>query len=113
MSNIDLMDEQTFQRMVVEVARINGWKVAHFPASLSVRGRHMTATAYDAAGYPDLTLVSSSGVMWRELKTDKGIIGPKQIEWLRILHESGCDAGVWRPKDWARIVQELTTKKEG
>lgn len=107
-SNIDLADEQTFQRLVVEIARIHGWRVAHFPASLSVRGRHMTATAYDARGYPDLTLVHPKrGVMFRELKRDSGKLSEHQIAWLQALNAAGVNAGVWKPSDWPRILTEL------
>lgn len=106
--NIDLADEQTFQRLVVEIARIHGWRVAHFPASLSVRGRHMTATAYDARGYPDLTLVHPKrGVMFRELKRDSGKLSEQQIAWLQALNAAGVNAGVWKPSDWPRILIEL------
>lgn len=110
LANIDLADEATFQRFVVEVARLHGWRVAHFPASLSVRGRHLTATAYDAAGYPDLTLAHHElGLLFREVKTAKGTIRPQQREWLRVLHAAGANADVWRPADWnsGRIKQEL------
>lgn len=108
LANIDTTDEATFQRLVVEVARIYGWRIAHFPRSLSVRGRHLTATAYDAAGYPDLTLAHPQlGLLFREVKTHKGTVQPNQREWIRVLHDAGADAGVWRPQDWPRILQEL------
>lgn len=109
--DLDFDDEATFQRVVVEVARLHGWAVAHFPPSLSARGRHMTAYAYDAKGWPDLTLVHPErGVMFREIKTNKGRIAEHQAEWLRRLHAAGNDAGIWRPSDWQRILLELGAK---
>lgn len=109
--DLDLTDEATFQRFIVETARLHGWSVAHFPPSLSARGRHMTAYAYDAKGWPDLILVHPDrGIMFREIKTDKGRIGDHQVEWLRLLHAAGADAGIWRPKDWQRILLELGRK---
>lgn len=110
---VDFNSEATFQRTVCEAARLAGWKVAHFPASLSVRGRHMTATAYDAAGYPDLTLAHPDlGLMFREVKTDTGELRPTQRDWLCLLHAAGADAGVWRPQDWQRILLELGLRRE-
>lgn len=111
--SVDFTSEASFQRTVAEAARIAGWRVAHFPASLSVRGRHLTATAYDAAGFPDLTLAHPErGLMFREVKTDSGAIRPAQREWLRTLRAAGADAGIWRPQDWPRILMELGLREE-
>lgn len=111
LSTIDLTDEATFQRMVVEVARIHGWRVAHFGKARTVRGRTITPTMYDAAGFPDLVLAHPEGaVMFRELKTDKGRLSPEQTEWLALLFRADADVGTWRPKDWTQIVAQLRRK---
>jgi hypothetical protein len=52
------------------------------------------------AGYPDLTIVGSRGVMWRELKTQGGRVRVEQQRWLSRLSRSGHNAAVWRPVDW-------------
>jgi hypothetical protein len=49
-------DEQSFQSVVIEVARLAGWRVAHFRAARTVKGWKVPVTA-DGAGWPDLVLV--------------------------------------------------------
>lgn len=59
-------------------------------------------------GFPDLTLVGSRGVLFRELKTEKGKLSAHQVYWLQILTDAGADAGVWRPSDFpTRVCAEL------
>lgn len=111
MAEVDFEHEASFMRVVVEIARLCGWLVVHVPQSVSVRGRHMTAYAFDGKGWPDLTLVHPErGLMFRELKTNKGRLGPEQVKWLRALYNAGADAGVWRPCDLERIKIELGGK---
>jgi len=59
-------------------------------------------------GYPDVTVVGPHGVLWRELKTERGRLTTDQRLWLDRLTEAGADADVWRPDDWpTRIIAEL------
>lgn len=60
-------------------------------------------------GFPDLVIVGSNAIMFRELKTDKGKVTPPQIYWLGILEDLGLDVGVWRPQDFQMILKELAT----
>ena len=59
------------------------------------------------AGFPDLTIVGSRGVLFRELKKEDGKTSAMQDYWLARLRDAGCDADVWRPSDMPRIVREL------
>ena len=54
-------------------------------------------------GWPDLTLVGA-GVMFRELKTQRGIVTPSQAFWIAILSDAGLDAAVWRPDQWPEPI---------
>lgn len=74
---------------------------------------HETDSRKSKAGFPDLVMVHPQhGVLWRELKTEKGRLRPDQTRWLDSLHSAGEDADVWRPRDVVsgRIREELLTK---
>lgn len=59
-------------------------------------------------GYPDVTVVGPRGVLFRELKSDRGRLTPEQRTWLDRLTEAGADADVWRPDSWPdRVLDEL------
>lgn len=97
--------------MRAELARLHGWKVAHFRAATLTNGRTVTPVAADGAGWPDLVLVHPvRGVLFRELKTDRGRVSPHQRVWIDWLEAAGVDVGVWRPRDWPEIQSTLTGK---
>ena len=95
------MSEDEFQRAVLDLARLHHLHVAHFRAAMTARGRWVTPVAADGKGYPDLTAVGPGGVIWRELKTERGRLSPEQCLWIERLTEAGADVAVWRPKDLA------------
>jgi hypothetical protein len=103
------MTEDQLLRTVLEMARLFGITTAHFRPALSQSGRWHTAVAGDGKGFPDLVLVGSGGILFRELKTDKGRLKPEQVTWLRILKAAPADAEIWRPADLhsGRIEAEL------
>ena len=91
-----LPSERDFQTMVVDVARLAGWRVAHFRPLRRQDGSWRTPTSYDAAGWPDLTLVRPPRLAFVELKSHRGQPTDRQLEWLdvlRLLPESRCTSG--------------------
>ena len=62
-------------------------------------------------GFPDLVLVhpKQRRVIWRELKSEKGVTSAEQKVWISALSLVGEDVDVWRPRDWVsgRIEKEL------
>lgn len=62
-----------------------------------------------SAGFPDLVIVGTRGVLYRELKTMRGTIRVEQQRWISRLNAAGQDAAVWRPTSWFddRIAREL------
>jgi hypothetical protein len=103
-----LADEQSFQAVVVDVARLAGWRVAHFRAARTAKGWRTPVTA-DGAGWPDLVLVRPPRIIFAELKSESGQLRDRQCEWLdvlRLLPE--VEVYVWRPSDWDELVEILT-----
>lgn len=93
------MNEKQLQASVLELASYLGWKYFHPHNS-----RH------SVPGYPDLTLVHPEhGIIWRELKTDKGRVSSHQVEWIAAINKAGGSAGVWNLADWVegRVLAEL------
>jgi hypothetical protein len=103
------MLEREFQKKVIELAHMFGWKIAHFRTAINARGVHMTPVAADGKGWPDLVLVHPGRgvVLFRELKSDTGRLDPHQIAWGEWLLACGMDWGMWKPKDWDTIVGVL------
>lgn len=101
------MTEQQLQDQVVELALLLGWRVMHVRRSMKgENGGWLTATSI--AGWPDLVLWHSEhGILFRELKTDRGKLTTEQYDVLMSLRAAGGSAGVWRPSYWTDIESEL------
>ena len=98
--------ESDFQRAVTDLAR-----------TLGLRYWHDNDSRRNEAGLPDLIIVGPHGVLWRELKTERGRVTSDQRDWLTDLARAGQDADVWRPSDLssgriARELQALRTRKD-
>lgn len=98
--------EAGFERAVVDLAQLLGWRVAHFRPARTGSG-WSTPVAYDGAGWPDLVLVRGDRALFRELKVGTRKLAAEQLVWLDALHEAGLDANVWRPSQWDEIREEL------
>ena len=92
------MLEAEFQAQVRQLCTIRGLLVYHTHDSRR-----------SDAGFPDLTIVGSKRMLFRELKKEDGRVSPMQQYWIDRLNDVGQDAGVWRPSDMPRIVRELGT----
>ena len=104
------MTEAQFQRSVIELAQLNGWRVFHARKAQNGKGQWRTPVAADGAGFPDLVLVKHT-IIFAELKTDTGRLSPTQREWFNALTRAHASVvEVWRPKDWPHIERVLTGK---
>lgn len=94
------MSETQLQELIIALAERMGFIVYH---------------TYDSRrskkGFPDLVLVHprQRRVIWRELKSEKGVTSAEQKVWISTLSLVGEDVDVWRPRDWVsgRIEKEL------
>lgn len=105
----DLLTEAQLSGLVVELARIGGWKRYHtFNSKRS------------SYGFPDWVFARDSGptgeraprLVFAELKSQQGKVRPEQQAWLDALSDMpGVEVYVWRPADFDEIAEVLTGRK--
>lgn len=105
------MTEREFQTQVIQLARLCGWRVAHFRPARMKDGSWRTAVQGDGAGFPDLVLVRGPKVLWVELKAENGGLTERQCEWRRVLLKAGQDYRLWVPSKWPEVEATLTGAK--
>ena len=98
------LTEKQLQAAVIDLARMLGWRVAHFRSVPVKRGPHVrweTPVAADGAGFPDLVLCRER-VVWAELKVGGNKPSSAQQAWLTGLRRAGQETYVWTDVDWHR-----------
>ena len=104
--------EREFESAVIDLARIAGWRVAHFRPALTKKGWRTPVSA-DGAGWPDLTLCRPPEFLIVELKAERGKLSEAQKQWLRAIDQCGIEWHIWRPSDWPIIEARLTKPRSG
>lgn len=97
------MSEDDLLEAVLESASTYGWLAFHpRPARVRAEGRETYRTAMQGdPGFPDLVLSHpKAGVLFRELKSERGTVDLDQQVWLAALADGGANVAVWRPTDW-------------
>ena len=92
--------EREFQRQVVDLARLTGWKIWWVHDS-----RH------SPKGWPDLILARPPKLLALEVKSARGRLTREQDETLTWLAACGIEAAVVRPSDWEWVVATLTAPR--
>lgn len=100
------MTEADFQRQVVELAGICGWKHLHVRRTIG-RGRKWT-TSTNLAGWPDLLCWRPGRMIAAELKSEGGKVTEDQADVLASLHDAGIQTYIWRPADLDAIAKVLS-----
>lgn len=97
------VSEADWQRTVIDLAKVYGWKVHAERYARTKDGRWMTPIQGDA-GFPDIVLVrcrdGQRQIIFAELKSETGKVSPEQQEWLDLL-----GGFLWRPSDYERIKE--------
>lgn len=107
--------EAGFQAAVIGLARIYGWRIYHAPDNRPAgrTGRPQRTGTPEGAGFPDLVLTRQDRLIFAELKTRTGRLGPGQQDWLTALgyigdeHAPAVEVYLWRPDDWPDIQRVL------
>lgn len=101
------MKEAELESAVIDLARICGWRCAHFRPARTAHGWR-TPVSGDGAGFPDLVLTRPPELLIIELKADKGRLSDTQKLWLQQFDQCGIEWYIWKPSDWNDIEARLT-----
>lgn len=96
------LDEKTLQAAVIDLARVLGWRIAHFRSVPVKRGPRVvwqTPVQGDGAGFPDVVLVRER-VVWAELKVGSNKLSEQQQHWISALRRAGQEVHVWTDRAW-------------
>jgi VRR-NUC domain len=105
------LTERELQANVVFVARVFGFKCAHFRPAWTRKGWR-TPVEGDAVGFPDLVLCAPGRLIFVELKCGRNKLTPEQSEWLEALRAAGQEAHVWTDRDWQTGLVEAELRRE-
>lgn len=115
---------RAWEDQVIELARLYGWRVAHFRAARTAKGWR-TPVAADGAGFFDLVLVRGAELLLVELKADTARLSADQRAWFDALAPvvdaveasapadespfgiARVEAHVWRPRNFDDVHDRL------
>lgn len=100
------MTEAEFLDQVLALAKLRGWRVAHFGAARTLKGWR-TPCRGQAKGFPDLLLIRGRHLLIAELKVPPNRCTPDQLQWLDAFRQCGVSAFVWTPDMWEEIEGAL------
>lgn len=99
--------EDGFTTAVLGLAKLLGWRTAHFRPGLTRRGRWVTAVQGDGVGFPDVLAVRRGVLVVAELKVGRNTPTAEQEDWLAAFRAAGVNAYVWTPAHWPEIEAVL------
>ena len=100
------MTEAQLQQAVMDLAAIRGWEQLHLRPAQTAKGWRVPVQGSMGKGWPDLTLVRGSRIIFVELKGAKGTLTPDQL-WVLDRLRLAAEVYVWKPEDWDTIVEVL------
>lgn len=98
--------EKIWMDKVIHIALMCGWQVDHTPPMRYPNGAVRTG---GLRGKPDLCLIhpAGRGIIWAELKTEKGRLSPEQVKVIGSLKANGAEVYVWRPSQIDLVAERL------
>lgn len=95
------MTEDQLLVAVLGMAKVYGWRSAHFRPAQTQRGRWITAVQGDGKGFPDVCAIHGKArrAVFAELKAQRGHLSPEQSAWLETLKAVDVEVYLWRPSD--------------
>lgn len=99
--------EDEFMRQVLKLAKVYGWKTAHFRPGMNRRGQWQTAVQGDGKGFPDILLIRGDEIMVVELKVGMNVVTAEQADWIAAFAGAKVPTFVWRSGDWMLIEYSL------
>lgn len=89
---VNSMTEAEWQRRITDLCDWHGLK-----------WHHEVDSRKSKSGFPDLVIAGPSGVIFAELKREKGRVSKAQQDWYDRLHRSGAEVYIWRPSHWDEV----------
>jgi hypothetical protein len=101
--------EEDFQKKVIDLSHMNGYRVAHFRKARKKNGDWITPVSADGKGWLDLVLVNGDkgDIIFAELKSEKGKMTKEQEEWFIRLSKCSKSVYCWKPSNWDEIIRRL------
>jgi hypothetical protein len=93
------MTEKELQKLIIDVAHLFGWMVAHFRSVETKRQGWQTPVQADGQGFPDLCLVRDR-VVFVEVKVGYNKLSVHQERWRDRIIASGTEWYEWREDHW-------------
>lgn len=90
------INERQFQRQVVNLAKLLGWRCYWTWNSL-----------HSPKGWPDLVLIRRPRIVFLELKGERTTVTDDQFDTIAELQACGMTAMIARPSDWPEIERVL------
>ena len=116
---LNAVTEAEFQRDVVQLLTLNGWRTFHVGESRKTVRRgdtYITIPDPDSAGLPDLVAIHPIGdIFVAELKRQKDRTDLRrkalQLEVLGLFTGAAIDAYLWRPSDMDEIIERARSPR--
>ena len=99
------LTEKELTASVIQMARLFGWRIAHFRSVETKRQGWQTPVQGDGKGYPDLCLVRER-IIFIELKCGKNKLEPEQEVWRDKIILAGGEWYLLTDKNWEEGLAE-------
>ncbi len=100
------MTESDFLNMVLQLAKLRGWRTLHVRPARTATGWR-TPVQGDGKGFLDVLALRRDQVLALELKVGNNQLTHEQRAWLDALQAAGIPAYVVKPDDWPFIESVL------